>query len=195
MRPANNFHGLLQIRLGQRFEPFVGQAIAEASILTRLGLTVADVAWASADFVRVHGTETPFTQAPELCIEIASPSNSRKELPEKMAAYLEAGAKEAWIVFPRPSVSSSTVRPACSARLPSPSTSSTCSTKCGAGRRDARPVNCSRYSLLTPVLRTTSTHIFDSAAISRASALGALPTMMKPVDSSCFRTSGCCSVR
>ena len=48
-----------------------------------------------------HGDETPFTSAPELCIEIASPSNSRKELNEKVAAYLATGAKEAWIVFPQ----------------------------------------------------------------------------------------------
>ena len=50
--------------------------------------------------MRAHGTETPLTQAPELCIEIASPSNSRKALQEKMDAYRVAGAREAWIVFP-----------------------------------------------------------------------------------------------
>jgi Uma2 family endonuclease len=36
-----------------------------------------------------------------LCIEVVSPSNSRKELREKVAAYLEAGADEVWIVFPQ----------------------------------------------------------------------------------------------
>ncbi len=99
--PANNLHSMLRSRLSQRLLPLAGQGFVEAVILTRLGLTVADLAWASADFMRAHGTETPFTQAPELCIEIASPSNSRKELLEKMHAYLAAGAKEAWIVFPK----------------------------------------------------------------------------------------------
>jgi Uma2 family endonuclease len=101
MSPASNLHSMLQSRLSQRLLPLAGQAFVEASILTRLGVTVADVAWASTEFMGVHGTETPFTQAPDLGIEIASPSNSRKELREKMTAYLAAGAKEAWIVFPQ----------------------------------------------------------------------------------------------
>jgi Uma2 family endonuclease len=101
MSPASNYHGLLQGRLIQRLLPLGGQAIAEASVVTSVGLLVTDVAWASAEFMRAHGTETPFTQAPELCIEIASPSNSLKELREKVDAYLAAGASEAWIVFPQ----------------------------------------------------------------------------------------------
>lgn len=101
MSPASNYHGVLQIRLGQRLAHLGGQAIAEASVVTSIGLLVADVAWASAEFMRAHGTETPFTRGPELCIEIASPSNSVKELGEKMAAYLAAGATEAWIVYPQ----------------------------------------------------------------------------------------------
>jgi Uma2 family endonuclease len=100
MSPASNLHSMLQSRFAQRLLPLGGQAFVEASVLTRLGLTVADVAWASDDFMVRHGTETPFTSAPELCVEIASPTNSRKELREKMEAYLAAGAREAWIVFP-----------------------------------------------------------------------------------------------
>ena len=70
-------------------------------MLTSTGLQVADVTWASAAFMQAHGTETPFTQAPEICIEVASPSNSLKGLREKAAAYVAAGANEAWIVFPQ----------------------------------------------------------------------------------------------
>ena len=62
---------------------------------------MADVAWASPAFVQAHGTETPFRQAPEICIEVASPSNSLKGLREKAVAYVAAGAHEAWIVFPQ----------------------------------------------------------------------------------------------
>lgn len=101
MSPASNYHGVLQGRLIQKLLPLGGQAIAEASVVTSIGLLVTDVAWASAVFMRAHETETPFTRAPELCIEIASPSNSLKELHEKMDAYLAAGASEAWIVFPQ----------------------------------------------------------------------------------------------
>ena len=44
MSPASNIHGALQIRLGQRLAPLGGQAIAEASVVTSIGLLVADVA-------------------------------------------------------------------------------------------------------------------------------------------------------
>ncbi len=81
--------------------PLSGEGLAEASVVTSIGLLVADVAWESSDFMGAHGTETPFTLAPELCIEIASPSNSAKELAEKVAAYLAAGAVEAWVVYPQ----------------------------------------------------------------------------------------------
>ena len=101
MSPASNYHGVLQSRLSQRLLPLGGQAISEASEITAAGLLVAEVAWASADFMRAHAGETPFTRAPELCVEISSPSNSRKELREKVEAYLAAGALETWIVYPQ----------------------------------------------------------------------------------------------
>lgn len=83
MSPASNYHGVLQSRLSQRLLPLGGQAISQASVITAAGLLVADFVWASADFMRAHAGETPFTRAPELCIEISSPSNSTKELREK----------------------------------------------------------------------------------------------------------------
>lgn len=100
MSPASNYHGMLQVRLGQRLAALGGQAFVEASVVTPTGVLVADVAWASAEFLKTYGTETPFTRAPELCIEIASPSNSLKELQDKVEAYLGCGAIEAWLVYP-----------------------------------------------------------------------------------------------
>ena len=99
MSPASNQHGMVQIRIGQRLSSLGGRAITEASILTAEGVFVADVAWASTAFIAAHRTETPFPNAPELCIEIASPSNSRREMQQKIAAYLSAGAHEVWIVY------------------------------------------------------------------------------------------------
>ncbi len=101
MTAPNNFHSIVQTRLAQRLPPLGGQAIAEASVLTSIGVLVPDVVWASASFMRARGKEKPFTRTPELCIEVASPSNLSKELREKVAAYLKAGALEAWIAFPR----------------------------------------------------------------------------------------------
>ncbi|HKU46974.1 MAG TPA: Uma2 family endonuclease [Burkholderiales bacterium] len=100
MSPASNYHSALQKALSAKFAALGGQAFVEVSVLTNTGVLVADVAWASAEFMRSRGFETPYTRAPELCVEVVSPSNSRKELREKVAAYLAAGAEEVWIVFP-----------------------------------------------------------------------------------------------
>lgn len=40
-------------------------------------------------------------RAPEICIEVVSPSNCVKELREKTAAFLAVGAEEVWIVYPQ----------------------------------------------------------------------------------------------
>jgi Uma2 family endonuclease len=102
MSPATNYHGTLQLQLGHRLLMALGgKALVEASVLTPDRVIVADVAWASSDFIGRHGFETPFSNAPEICVEVVSPSNSRPELNEKRAAYLAAGAVEVWIAYPR----------------------------------------------------------------------------------------------
>jgi Uma2 family endonuclease len=97
--PPSNYHGAMQFTLGARLASLGGRCLVEASVVTGAGLFVADVAWASADFMRAHGFQTPFTQAPEICVEVVSPSNSKPELAEKRRAYLATGAEEVWLVF------------------------------------------------------------------------------------------------
>jgi Uma2 family endonuclease len=99
MTPPSTYHGLLQGRLCQRLATLGGETFGEVAIATAMGLFVTDVAWASAEFIKRHGEETPLMWAPELCIEVASASNSVKELQEKITAYLAAGAEEVWIVY------------------------------------------------------------------------------------------------
>lgn len=101
MSPPSNYHSAVQARLILRLSALGGEASAEVSVLTTAGVLVADVAWRSAEFLRQHKFETPYTSAPELCIEVVSPSNSVKEMNEKLAAYLAAGALEVWIVYPQ----------------------------------------------------------------------------------------------
>jgi Uma2 family endonuclease len=101
MSAASNYHGTLQGRLAQRLTQLGGEVIVEASVLTPIGLLVPDVAWASAEFIAAHREETPFGLAPDLCIEVTSPSISRKALTEKVDALLAAGALEVWIVYSR----------------------------------------------------------------------------------------------
>ena len=100
MSPASNWHGRLQFAVGGLLEKLgQGQVMMECSVETSQGVKVADVAWCSDDFLAAHGYETPYTAAPEICVEVRSPSNSRGEIDEKIRLYLEAGAQEVWIVF------------------------------------------------------------------------------------------------
>ncbi len=99
MSPATNRHSYWQFRIGVFLERTLGgEALVECSILTGKGVKVADAVWCSPAFLARHGYETPYTQAPELCVEVISPSNTADELDEKAQLYLEAGAVEAWIV-------------------------------------------------------------------------------------------------
>jgi len=100
MSLASNRHARLQGRLAFEFTKQLssGEALTECSVLTEIGVRVPDVAWASKDFLSAHGDVTPFPQAPEICVEITSPSNTDDEIREKIHAYLAAGAGEVWIV-------------------------------------------------------------------------------------------------
>ena len=99
MSPPGTYHALVQGRLCHRLAVLGGEPLGEAAIATAMGLFVTDAGWASAEFIRLHRGESPFMTAPELCVEIASPSNSAKEMEEKVAAYLGAGAQEVWILY------------------------------------------------------------------------------------------------
>lgn len=101
MTPPSYYHGVVQGRLCRILAELGGESSVEAPIATAMGLFVADVAWASPQFVSARRGETPLMSAPELCIEVVSPSNSVKEVQEKIAAYIAAGAQEAWIVYPQ----------------------------------------------------------------------------------------------
>jgi Uma2 family endonuclease len=100
MSPASNRHsrlqGVIALALGTQLKD--GVILPECSILTRIGIRVPDVAWASSSFLTSYGEITPFMRAPEICVEVISPSNVQAELEEKKRAYLTAGAKEVWLV-------------------------------------------------------------------------------------------------
>jgi Uma2 family endonuclease len=99
--PPAVYHGRVQANVTHKLKAVLGgHVITEASIATPAGLFLPDVAWASPGFMSTH-PESPLMRAPEICVEVASPSNSVKELNEKREAYLAAGAQEVWIVYPQ----------------------------------------------------------------------------------------------
>lgn len=75
-----------------------GGALSECPVLTGIGVRVPDVAWASSAFLATHGDATPYPSAPEICVEIVSPSSAEEEIRQKLAAYIASGAREVWIV-------------------------------------------------------------------------------------------------
>ena len=100
MTPASNKHGRIQARLTYLLAGHLpeGEVVNECSILTEEGVKVADVAWCSTEFVKQNGYDTPYRHAPEICVEITSPSNSREELQRKVGLYLAQGAVEVWVI-------------------------------------------------------------------------------------------------
>jgi len=101
MSPASNQHGRIQMRIGNNLTNNLpdGEVIAECSIETSEGVRVADVAWASNEFIRTFSYKTPYPKAPEICVEIVSPSNSKAEMAQKIELYLAKGAVEVWVVY------------------------------------------------------------------------------------------------
>ena len=100
MSPASNRHGILQYKVGRSIEKKKrsGVIISECSILTSEGVSVADVGWASDEFISEFADKTPYPKSPEICVEIISPGNSKAEIEEKVRLYLEKGAFEVWTV-------------------------------------------------------------------------------------------------
>ena len=100
MTPASNLHGSIKANLAIKLfdEMPEGEVITGCSIETSDGVKVADVVWTSAAFIAEFGYSTPYTKAPELCIEIVSPSYSKQEMEQKTDLYLAREAQEVWIV-------------------------------------------------------------------------------------------------
>ena len=100
MSPATNKHGNIQFKAGREIDrrKRTGEVITECSIQTSDGVKVADVAWASDEFIAEYGLTTPYQKAPEICVEVVSPSNTKLEIEHKVKLYLDRGALEVWVV-------------------------------------------------------------------------------------------------
>jgi Uma2 family endonuclease len=98
--PAAPRHAFLQAFVARELQRLLpaGSSFTECPIETEIGIRVPDVVWASSEFLSGHSLDAPFERAPELCVEVLSPSNTRAEIDAKIVAYLGAGAREVWIV-------------------------------------------------------------------------------------------------
>jgi len=99
MSPASFIHSLLQGRLTALLSNQLdGEVFTELAVQTARGVRVPDVAWGSKEYVKKHIKDVYALSAPELCIEIISPSNTPEEMKDKINLFIEAGAIEVWII-------------------------------------------------------------------------------------------------
>jgi Uma2 family endonuclease len=74
-----------------------GKSLIECPIQTREGVKAADVVWVSLERRASRPNDPVYLIAPEICVEILSPSNQDAELRERKRLYFEKGAAEFWL--------------------------------------------------------------------------------------------------
>ena len=107
LAPANDEHGNLALNVGTAFNIYrrqrgVGQARVETGYTLRTGPDT--VRGPDVSFVlhpRVEGRGSGFVPgAPDIAVEVVSPSNTAAEVSRKVAEYLAAGSQRVWVVYP-----------------------------------------------------------------------------------------------
>jgi Uma2 family endonuclease len=99
MSPASNWQSDYQTEIAYQLRLLLpdGRASVEFAIETADGIRVPDVIWISKTRRAPFGRTTTLPIAPEICVEILSPSNCREEMLEKMTLYYAKGAQEVWL--------------------------------------------------------------------------------------------------
>jgi Uma2 family endonuclease len=101
LNPHTAYHSRQQKALQTLLDRLLpeGEAFPEYPIATSEGVKQADVIWASRKRQQeMEETGDPPTQAPEICVEVMSDTNTDEERREKRRLYRDAGAEEVWIV-------------------------------------------------------------------------------------------------
>lgn len=96
--PPSSQHGECQFNIGFLLKSLMqdGHIITECPISTSKGVRAADTIWISKKRKTSSLKDQIYTQAPEICVEVISPSNTPAEMAEKKALYFQAGADEVW---------------------------------------------------------------------------------------------------
>jgi Uma2 family endonuclease len=99
MPPPGFSHSRKQSRIIQNLHALMsaGVVLGECAVLTTDGVKGLDAAWVSGARVAEGLRDDVLTVAPEICVEVVSPSNTRQEIEGKRQLYFEAGAQEVWV--------------------------------------------------------------------------------------------------
>src|SRR5580698_8857878 len=106
MPPASLLHDLIKNRINELLIKYLGaNPQVDFKSLVEIGTQVSNAdAFIPGISVlkrgRLSGATRVFQGAPDLAIEVVSPSDTAKHLKRKVDAYLEAGSKSVWIVYP-----------------------------------------------------------------------------------------------
>jgi len=97
--PAEANHGESQSEVVYLLRSLLphGRVVTDCPISTADGVKVADAAWATPERVKERAGQPCYLRGPEICIEVISSSNTKREIQEKMTLYFNSGAKEVWI--------------------------------------------------------------------------------------------------
>ncbi len=96
--PAAFRHGSSQFAIAKLLDALLpkGRTATECPISTADGVRAADAAWISHAKLAKIGETICLTEAPEICVEVFAPDNTKREMSEKKALYFAAGAEEVW---------------------------------------------------------------------------------------------------
>jgi Uma2 family endonuclease len=99
MSPTWNYHGSHSNRIARLLEKLLpkGNVMVECAVETADGTKEADVAWLSPGRWKEVAEDSSCKIAPEICVEVLSPSNTMKEMLYKKDLYFAAGALEYWL--------------------------------------------------------------------------------------------------
>jgi Uma2 family endonuclease len=108
MSGPKSLHTLVALAIFEPLQAYLKQhgaarALPQASyILSREPLTVrqADVSVLSKQRIESTAPDDYFEGAPELAVEVISPSDSAEDLEVKVDKYQHSGSKQVWVVYP-----------------------------------------------------------------------------------------------
>ncbi len=107
--PPKSLHSRVALTILEALQQHLRQhgalrVIPEAGyVLSRDRLTIRqpDVSILSRERIRTTDPDNYFEGAPELAVEVISPSESAEDLEIKTRQYLQNGGRQVWIVYPR----------------------------------------------------------------------------------------------
>jgi Uma2 family endonuclease len=97
--PPRSWHAEYQTEIAHLLRALMehGRSIAECPVQTSEGVKAVDVVWVSQDRRKSRQNDPCYLIAPEICVEVESPSNSQAEFAERKRLYFEKGAQEFWL--------------------------------------------------------------------------------------------------